>query len=81
MEGERGGRRFIIANPSQTQVPTENWTLNEVKELIKNNQMKFQEADLKVVDDIQYKKIRQGKEDKSPLHKLQNKKSVSKPWQ
>ena len=56
-------------------------SLQEIIDLISNNQIKFLDTDLKEEEESTYKKIRPGKEEKSPLHKLQSKKSVTKPWQ
>ena len=56
-------------------------SLAEIMNMIKNNELRFLDTDLKIVEDSAFKKIRQGKEDKSPphIHKQQNKRSVSKP--
>ena len=57
----------------------EDKSMEEIKELLKNNQIQFQEEDLKFNDDVSLKKIRHGKEDKSPLNKPQSKKDTTKP--
>ena len=59
---------------------TANKTIEEVKQMIENDKMKFVDNDLKIVDDSTFRKIRTGKDDRSPPTKHQQKKQ-SKPWQ
>ena len=71
---------FITTDKYKITCTTEN-TLIEITDLLNNNQLRFQDSDLKVIDDASFKKIRPGKEEKSPLHKQQSKRTINKPWQ
>ena len=73
-------KEFIIKDKYKITY-TADKTIEEIKDLIKHNHLQFQEDNLKINEDASFKKIRQGKEDKSPLKKLQNKKTTTKPWQ
>ena len=56
--------------------------MEEIMNLIEsNNNNKIREDDLREIDDAAFKKIRPGKDSKSPLHKTQQKRTATKPWQ
>ena len=74
-------REFILKEKYKITY-TADKSMNEITDIIKNNQIRLIETDLKIIDDSSFKKIRPGKEEeKSPLQKVQSKKQIAKPWQ
>ena len=69
----------ILSNKYKIQF-TANKPKDEVKSLILTDKMKFEDDDLKQVDDSTFKKIRSGRDERSTPGKQTQKKHV-KPWQ
>ena len=55
--------------------------MEEIINLIDNYGIRFCEDELKEIEDTAFKKIRPGKGSKSPLHKTQQKRTATIPWQ